>query len=232
MMGSDHPHRFRKTVAGACMMAAPALGLIGFIVSPGFEDSEAAQLATVAADRDAWFASEMLILCSLVLLVPAILGLMHMLREKEAGMGHVGGALALVGTMAAIGTTAIGFVVWQMAGSGAPAEMVALMQRINDSAGTAIPFNVAVFALPLGLVTLCTGLLRAEAAHPGMTFALSVGAVVAGFGFAFNEAWVMVAGYALLLAGFGGIGRMVLAETEEDWEHTPRFGGLPAAGAS
>jgi hypothetical protein len=233
MMGSDSPHRFRKTVAGACMMAAPVLGLIGFIVSPGLKDSEAALLGAVSADRDEWFTGQMLVLLSLVALVPAVLGLMHMLREKQVALGHTGGALALLGTMAAIGSTAIGFVVWQMAGSTATAEMVALMERVNDTAGTAIPFYVAVFALPLGLVALAWGLMRAEAVHPAMAACLALGAVIAAIGFGAAETWMLVAGYVVLLFGLGGIGQIVLAETEEDWEHTPRFRGFrPAAGAS
>jgi hypothetical protein len=232
MMGSASPHRFRKTVAGACMMAAPALGLIGFVVSPGLKDGEAAQLAAIAADRDEFYVGRLLVLCSLVVLVPAVLGLMHMLREKEVGMGHLGGGLALVGTMAAVGATAIGLVVWQMA-AGAPGEMVALLERVNDTAGTAIPFYVAVFALPLGLALLAWGMVRAEAVHPAMAACLAVGAVVAAVGFAVSASWVLIAGYAFLLAGLGGIGQMVLGETEEDWEHTPRFRGFrPAAGAS
>jgi hypothetical protein len=232
MMGSASPHRFRKTVAGACMMAAPALGLIGFVVSPGLKDGEAAQLAAVAADRDEFYVGQLLVLCSLVVLVPAVLGLMHMLREKEVGMGHLGGGLALVGTMAAVGATAIGLVVWQMA-AGAPGEMVALLERVNDTAGMAIPFYVAVFALPLGLAVLAWGMVRAEAVHPAMAACLAVGAVVAAVGFAVSASWMLIAGYAFLLAGLGGIGQMVLGETEEDWEHTPRFRGFrPAAGAS
>src|SRR3954462_9525475 len=98
MMGSHDPHRFRKTVAGACMMAAPALALVGFIVSPGLDAGAGGQLATIAPPRDEWFISELLVLVGLVALVPAILGLMHMMREREAGLGHLGGGLATVGT--------------------------------------------------------------------------------------------------------------------------------------
>ena len=34
-----------------------------------------------------------------VLMVPAMLGLMHMLREREATFGHIGGAIALIGLL-------------------------------------------------------------------------------------------------------------------------------------
>jgi hypothetical protein len=220
MLGSTDPHRFRKTVAGACMVLAPAMGLVGFIVSPGYESSSAKQLATIAADRDQWFVSEMLILLGLVALVPAVLGLMHMLREREVTHGHLGGGLALIGTMAAIGSTATAFVAWQMT---ATAANVALLERLNDTAGFAIPFYIAVFALPLGLVVLSWGLMRAEAAHPVAVMCLAFGPLVAGVGFATSTMWLLIAGYAVLFVGMGMIGRMVLEETVDDWEHTPRF---------
>ena len=227
MLGSSDPHRFRKTVAGACMVLAPAMGLVGFIVSPGYDSSSAKQLATVAANRDQWYVSEMLILLSLVALVPAVLGLMHMLREREVTHGHLGGGLALLGTMAAVGSVATGFVAWQMT---ATAANVALLERLNDTAGFAIPFYIAVFALPLGLVVLSWGLMRAEAAHRVAVMCLAVGAIGAGVGFAMSTLWLMIAGYAVLFVGMGMIGRMVLEETVDDWEHTPRF--HPAAGTS
>ena len=229
MLGSSDPHRFRKTVAGACMVLSPALGLVGFIVSPGFDSDAGAQLATVAAHRDQWFISELLILLSLVALVPAVLGLMHMLREREAGFGHLGGAFALLGTMAAVGSSAMGFVVWQMAASGADAgEMAALIDRVQDTTGTAVLFFGGVFLLTLGILVLAVGLMRARAVHSVAAWLLAAGAIVAVAGFAASEAWVLVGGYAALLLGMGSIGHMVLGETVEDWEHTPTL----AAGAS
>ena len=33
-------------------------------------------------------------------MVPAVLGLMHMLREREVAFGHLGGGLAMVGLLA------------------------------------------------------------------------------------------------------------------------------------
>jgi len=228
MMGSHDPHRFRKTVAGACMMSAPALGLVGFIVSPGLDTGAGGQLATIAAHRDEWFISEMLVLAGLVALVPAILGLMHMLREREAGIGHLGGGLAMIGTLAAVGSSAVAFVMWQMAAAAADrGEMVSLLNRVDDTTATFVLFFAAVFALPAGLVVLAFGLVRAHAVHRAMAGAVALGAVVAAIGFAAATMWMLIAGYALLMVGLGAIGNMVLGETVEEWEHTPTL----AAGA-
>lgn len=225
MLGSADPHRFRKTVAGTCMLVSPALALVGFIVSPGFHSGAGSQLATVAAHRDQWFISELLILLSLIALVPAILGLMHMVREREVAFGHLGGALALVGTLAAVGATAIGFVVWQMTATPAMAD---LLNRVQDTTGTFVLFFLGVFCLTVGLVALSVGLVRAHAVHPAAAGLVALGAIAAGVGFAASAAWLLIAGYAALLLGLGSIGQRVLNETVEDWEHTPRL----AAGAS
>jgi hypothetical protein len=224
MLGSADPHRFRKTVAGACMLVAPALGLVGFIVSPGYHSGAGSQLATIAAHRDQWFISELLICLSLVTLVPAVLGLMHMLREREVAMGHLGGALALIGTMAAMGSTAIAMVMWQMTATPAMADLV---NRVQDTTGTFVLFFLGVFCLTAGMLALCAGLWRAHAAHPVAIGLVAVGSAAAVIGFAANEQWVLIASYGALLLGLGAIGQMVLNETVEDWEHTPTL----AAGA-
>jgi len=213
-------HHFRKTVAGVCMIGAPLLLVVGMIVHPESKTDVADQLAVISANMDEWYVAHLILAISLVLAVPAVLGLMHMLREREVAHGHLGGGLALLGTMAAIGSVATGFVAWQMT---ATAANVALLERLNDTAGFAIPFYIAVFALPLGLVVLSWGLMRADAAHQMAVMCLAVGAVGAGVGFAMSTLWLLIAGYALLFVGMGMIGRMVLEETVDDWEHTPRF---------
>jgi len=220
-------HHFRKTVAGVCMIGAPLLLVIGMIIHPESKTDVGDQLAVISANMDEWYAAHLILAVSLVLAVPAVLGLMHMLREREVTHGHLGGGLALLGTMAAVGSVATGFVAWQMT---ATAANVALLERLNDTAGFAIPFYIAVFALPLGLVVLSWGLMRAEAAHRVAVMCLAVGAIGAGVGFAMSTLWLMIAGYAVLFVGMGMIGRMVLEETVDDWEHTPRF--HPAAGTS
>ena len=45
-------------------------------------------------------AAHLVLLASVVLALPAVLGLMHMLRERMAAYGHIGGALALPGLLA------------------------------------------------------------------------------------------------------------------------------------
>src|SRR5918999_1602994 len=110
---------------------------------------EGAQLAVIADNLDAWFVAHLLVLISLALAVPAVLGLMHMLREREVAYGHVGGGLGLLGLLAITGIVAIdGFVGWQAGAAGAGnAEMTALFERLYDTAGGGVSFFRVLFVL-------------------------------------------------------------------------------------
>jgi hypothetical protein len=225
-------HHFRKMVAGVCMIAAPLLFLVAVIVHPEMKTDEAAQLAVVRENLDAWYIAHLIALAAVVLFVPVVLGLMHMLREREVAYGHVGGALGLLGLIAFAGTVAIEFVVWQMAQAGADeVQMAALLERVNETAGVFIPFFLLVFAVSLGLLVLAAGLYRARAVQSWMAVLIAIGAVLAAIGFpTASEALLIVAG-AFLLVGLGSTGRMVLTESDADWEHTPEYKGFrPLAG--
>jgi hypothetical protein len=219
-------HHFRKMVAGACMIIAPLLLLVGAVVHPEADTDEAAQLANVANSPDQWLIAHLILLASLVFLVPVLLGLMHMLREREVALGHVGGGLALIGTIATAGIVGMEFVVWQMGKAGDQAAMVSLLKAVNDSAGVILPFMVMSLALPLGLIVLATGLYRARAAQSWMAASIAVGALLFGIGFALTSLTLVIIAAAFLVVGLGSLGRMVYMESDADWEHTPEHPGF------
>jgi hypothetical protein len=227
-MSLSDAHHTRKMVAGACMIVAPILFLAAMVVSPGFDSSAAGYLANAADDRDAWYAMTALSLASLVFVVPAILGLMHMLREREVAAGHVGGALALIGTLAFAAQQGFNLTVWQMTNGGDPAQMTALVDRFNESAGVAVPLLGGGLAFCLGFIVLAWGLVRAHAVHPAVAGAVALGAVALAIGFTAYEQSVLIAAGVLFTLGTGAIGRMVWRETDADWEHTPEFHGIAA----
>jgi hypothetical protein len=231
MTGLSNAHHFRKTVAGFCMIFAPLLLLIGLVVHPETGTDAASTIAAAAGDPDAWYAAHLIILVSLVLAVPAVLGLMHMLREREVAWGHVGGGLAMLGILAFVGIVALeGFGGWQAA-SGDRAEMVALFDRLYETAGVVVPFFVMSFGFALGMLCLAFGLYRARAVQSWMALCLAVSSVLLAIGFTAASELVSIIGAAFLLVGLASIGRMVLTETDEDWEHTPEYKGFrPLAG--
>ena len=222
-------HHFRKTVAGVCMIGAPLLLVIGMIVHPESKSDVADQLAVVSSNMDAWYAAHLIIAVSLVLFVPAVLGLMHMLREREVAYGHLGGGLALVGLLATAGIVAMeGFVGWQAgAASGSDAAaMTALFERVTETTGIVIPFFVMSYAFTVGMLFLAAGLYRAHAVQSWTAAMLGIGSIVLGVGFAMTDDVVSIIGAAVLRVGFVQVGRMVLAESDEDWEHTPEYHGF------
>jgi hypothetical protein len=233
MLKVSDPHRFRKTVAGLGMVLAPIVLLAGMVVHPERKTEEAAQLAVVADNLDAWLVAHLLVMVSVVLAVPAVLGLMHMLREREVALGHLGGMLALTGILAVTGLVAIdGFVAWQMGVAGADrAEMTALLERVNETAGVFVPLYLMSFAFALGIVTLALGLYRARAVQWWMAAFLAIAAILLAIAGPTASDVLSIVGAAFLVVGLGSIGRLVLTESEEDWEHTPEYEGFrPLAG--
>ena len=231
MFTFSDPHHFRKTIAGMCMIAAPLVLLVGMVIHPERKTDEAEQLAIVSAYLDEWFVSHLLVLAGLVLAVPAVLGLMHMLREREVAWGHIGGGLAMLGLMALTALVAIdGLVLWQMAATGETAVMTALFESFTDTAGIAIPVYLLSFAFALGVVLLAIGLFTARAVQAWMAAFLAIGVVCAAIGGAAASGLLSIVGAAFLLVGLGSIGRIVLAESDEEWMHTPErpdFRALP-----
>ena len=227
-------HHFRKTVAGVCMIGAPLLLLVGMIIHPESKTDVADQLAVISANMDEWYVAHLIVAMSLVLAVPAVLGLMHMLREREVAYGHLGGGLAMLGLLAITAIVAIeGFVGWQAgAATGSDAAaMTALFERVTETTGVVLPVFVMSYAFTVGMLFLAAGLYRARAVQSWTAAMLGVGAIVFAVGTTMAENVVAILGAAVLLVGFFQVGRMVLTESDEAWEHTPEYSGFrPLAG--
>jgi len=227
-------HHFRKTIAGVCMIGAPLLLLVGVIVHPESKSDVGEQLAVIAGNMDEWYAAHLIVAMALVLAVPAVLGLMHMLREREVAYGHIGGGLAMVGLLATTAIVAIeGFVGWQAgAATGSDAAaMTALFERVTETTGIVIPVFVMSYGFTVGMLFLAAGLYRARAVQSWTAAMLGIGSIVLALGFGMTEDVVSIVGAAVLMVGFFQVGRMVLTESDEDWEHTPEYSGFhPLAG--
>ena len=219
-------HHSRKMLAGACMVVAPLVLLAAVVIHPASDMDEATQVATIADNLDAWYVAHLLALVSIAVMVPAVLGLMHMLREREVAFGHVGGGLAMLGLLAFSGIVAMELVMWQLAGAGETAQAVALLERLNETAGIVIPFVLVSFGFALGLACLAIGLYRARAVQSWMAISVAAGAVLFGAAIGSAMNWLAIVAAAFLVVGLGAIGRMVLQQTDEAWEHTPEYEGF------
>jgi hypothetical protein len=231
MFGMSDAHHFRKMVAGFCMVVAPLVALAGFIVHPATHTSESAQLSVVSAHMDRWYLAHLLLFVSVVVAVPAALGLMHMLREREVGFGHLGGGLALLGLMAIAGLIGMEMVTWQM-GVGAHGEMASLLHRVDHTTGIVIPFYAGSLLFGAGYLVLGMGLYRARATASWFAAALMIGGVVLDVAFVTTSLPLAMIGSAFILVGQASVGRMVWSEPDDAWERTPEYQGFrPLLGA-
>src|SRR4051795_810715 len=178
MFGISDAHHFRKMVAGFCMLFAPICMLIGFSVDP-----------------DAAYA---FLFVGAILMVPAALGLMHMLREREVAFGHLGGGLSLIGLM---GMT--GLVGMDVGGT------THLIDRVDHLSGVGNWMFVATMGFGLGMAMLGMGVFRAHAVMSWAAACLMVGGVAFDVALLAGSGGIAIAGAAIMLAGLGTTGYVV-----------------------
>jgi hypothetical protein len=216
-------HRFRKTMAGLCMIGAPVLFLLGSLLTPGFSENEATQVGLIAADEGMFLTATVMQLAGWGLFLVAVMAMMHMLREKGARDGHVGGTLALIGTVCALAQTGFLLALWQVAKT----DQAAATSMLSGFDGIA---QALLFFVPLGVtlggIVLSWALYRHHFVAPWMAAAIGISAVCFLLGSVTFSQELYIAASALLLVGFGALGSMILRESMEEWEHTPEFHGL------
>ena len=193
MFGISDAHHFRKMVAGFCMLLAPLCMLVGFVVDPD--------------------ASYALLFVGAILMVPAALGFMHMLREREVAFGHVGGGLSVIGLMGLAGL--IGMDV------GGTTDLV---DRVDNLAGVANWMFVATMGFGIGMALLGMGVFRAHVVPSWAAACLMIGGLAFDVALLASSAGIAIAASAVMLAGVGATGLMVWRESDDAWENTPALG--------
>jgi hypothetical protein len=232
-MGFSDSQHLRKTVAGTCMVLGPLLVLVAFVLSPRLETDAGAQLRVAAEHVDRFYLVNLIAMVGVALLFPAVLGLMHMVRERRPFEGAVGGGLAFVGLLATMASFGLAFAIWQMVADGVQPSDVSLVNSINDAAGIQIPIGIVGFAGAVGFVVLMLGMYRAHVVDWWMALFVATGVVLINVAFPTGMLALAIAGGALLLVGLGTVGLMVLREGDAEWEHTPEYHGWrPTAGVS
>jgi hypothetical protein len=233
-MGFSDSQHLRKIVAGACMLLAPLLFLIAFVVSPELETEAGAALSVAADNVDRFYVANLLATIGLMLVVPAVLGVMHMIRERRPTHSGLGGTLALIGVLAALVGQGVAFVMWEMARHGGDsAANTAVLDGVINDAGTVLPIYVLGYVGVIGVIVLAAGLWMARVVDWWMALFFAAGVLCINVAFPAGLLALAIVGSALMLVGLGSMGLMVLRESDADWEHTPDYRGMrPAAGMS
>lgn len=225
------PVRFRKAVSGASLIAFPLMGLLSAVLgSNEGTDTPPAELYGIAADSgDAMLASGLVFMLSAVLTVPATGGIIHLLSDRGAALGHLGGAFLLLGAMGHMG-----YGTWQVMLSQVPHEpdraaMIAYLDRASMLTAVLLPLLISIV---IGLLLATIALRRAHRV-PLWVLLTVVGLGVVDLAISSVELdtkLVPVLVWTLATVPLARIGLIVLTMSEEQWDQArvPQPDSTPA----
>ncbi len=225
MLKIKDANNFRRTLAGLCLIAAPlAFGgsdVIRLSIEGGAEEGSE-QFAAIAANSGPWQLATILNMAGVVLFVPAIFGLMHLMRARSTVLSHVGGGLALIGFLgwAAHNTRYYGFMGAASTSEIERGEMVRFIRHWMATPDTIVYVLMFLVGSLLGMLLLSIGLYRARVTYRWAAALFALGAalyVVNSFTPASESMLAVGVLHALLAVGLGATGVGVLAMSDADW---------------
>ncbi len=228
---------FRRTLAGLALIGAPlAFGgsdVIRLSIEGGVGEG-GEQLAAIAANYGLWQATAILNMIGVILFVPAILGLMHLMRRRSVVLGHVGGGLALIGFLgwAAHNTRYFGFMGAAGTSEIERGEMVRFIGYWETTPDTVVYVLIFLVGYTFGMLLLSIGLYRARATYRWAAGLFLLGVVlyiVATFTPLSENVVAIATLHALIAVGLGATGVGVLAMSDADWG---RLRAVPATEAA
>ncbi len=220
---------FRRQVAGGAMILAPLLLVVVELLHARLETDAAKQLEAVAGNTGRWYAAHALILVALALAVPAFFGLVHLFGRNRALLGQVSLVIFVPGLVALAAIVGLELALWQMAQPASNREeMVALAERLNESAGTASVFLV-VLLFPLAWLLAGIGLYLARVT-PVWVAALIALSQPIGFTSELGGGpkAVAVAAQLAFAIGLVFVGIQALRQSNADWEQEAAMDAMPA----
>ncbi|MBA2715278.1 MAG: hypothetical protein H0U55_17230 [Rubrobacteraceae bacterium] len=221
---------FRRTLAGLCLIAAPLAMLASevslHLTTPDNPLDTGQQLTIIAENPGIWQLAVLLSLLAAILFVPAVLGMIHLLRGRGVVLGHIGGGLALIGALGLAGHAALLSAFGEISKAGTalgldPGLMVKITERMEESIiGAIIVLLMWLLGLFFGLILLSIGLYRARFV-PIWVVACPVLAFVSAF-LPFTSDVQKFVSVGFLVVGLGAIGLKVLALSDQEWEKGPQ----------
>ncbi|MGH3089440.1 MAG: hypothetical protein ACRDSJ_19285 [Rubrobacteraceae bacterium] len=225
MLKINDADNFRRTLAGVCLIAAPiAFGgsdVIRLSIEGGAAEG-AEQLAAIAANSGLWQVAGFLNMVGVILFVPAILGLMHLMRKRSVVLGHLGGALALIGFLgwAAHNRGYFGFMGAAGTSEAPRGQMVGFIEHWGASPDTIYYVLMFLVGSLFGMLLLGVGLYRARVTYRWAA-ALFLGGTalynVTTFTPASENMLAIGVCHAIIAIGLAATGVSVLAMSDADW---------------
>lgn len=224
MRNADGVGSFHRTVAGLCLILAPLVLAIAQPINPG--EGDAGWVQAMADMPGRIQAASLLVILSSLLFVPALIGLLRLVRQRGSVLGHVGVGLMLIGVIGHAVWAGFEIVLVWMATS--EIDRAQLSAVVNDGAPSSIGFTVVLLMFLagffLGAIVLAAGLWRSGAV-PRWAAACIAAFPLSEFIPIGNESIqesVFMIGLTLMVIGFGAIGLKLLKGQE--LEHAPSAG--------
>lgn len=216
---------FRRTLAGLCCFAAPAVMLATLLTHPG--GGEEALVATVAAEPGRIQATALMVLLAAILFVPAMIGIAHLVRGRGVVLVHLGVALTIIG---AIGHAV--FAGFQIVLSGAiqsgvaPADLEPMVENVPNAGFVVVLLTFLAGFFP-GLLLVAAALWRSRAVPVWAPAGLVALALTDFVPF---EAGRLVAAIvpAFGVVCFGAIGLVLLRLSDRAWRGADGILEVPA----
>jgi hypothetical protein len=213
---------YRRCIGGVALILGPFFNCAAALLSPiGDETSAADQLDAVARHADRAMLSGISDLLAAVFFIPAALAVVHILAPRAPRWAHVAGSMNIAGAVGFAGIAVLSMVQAEMVRGGADrAEMVALYERLNESAGVAVLAALFLLLMVPGVLLWSIGLFLTRSAPrwvPAFIWvflAWDVGLGIAGVD-------PQIAGIIdPHIAGFVGsaiLGILVIRQGDEEW---------------
>jgi hypothetical protein len=138
---------------------------------------------------------------------------------RSPRLTNIGGALAVLGALVAVGDSAIQLVIWQMAARGADrVQMAALLHRFDTVAGSSIVFAIGGLSVVIGMALLSIALYRSRDVPAWAAAGVLAGTVLNIAGFMAGSAGILILSSVVLLVALGWIGLSVLGGGSDEAE--------------
>jgi hypothetical protein len=222
MLKISDANNFRRTLTGICLIAAPLVLLIFNLIGLTMEMPEdtGARLAAFAAQPDRVLVLTLLFALAHLLFLPAVFGLVSLVRDRGVTLVHIGAMLAVIGLFGHTVFSGSQLVVVQMAeGAADQGQMIALYNRFLESPGFIIFALMGLAGFFLGFIILPIGLWRAGVV-PGWMAALIILSLMLEFIATNFIDYASIVASVLFTLGFAVIGLNMLTMSDEEWGRT------------
>jgi hypothetical protein len=223
---------FGRTLAALSLLAAPLMLFLGALIGPDLDDDAVKRLAEIPDNEAAYVIGGILFLIAPLVLIPGMVGTIHLLRRGRVTLGQIGAALITIGglaTMAFYGYGAVEYIAATEAGLDR-AQMAELLDASEES-GLVIPVIILFLGgLVLGSILLAIGLWRSRVVPVWAPIVLVLSTLVNFFG---ESKAIEVISFVLLFAGLAPVAMKILSIPDDDWERwtLPERGAAPPPAA-